>query len=162
MQTREGLEVVLFELGAELFHHLGEGGREGGREGGALRRGSRAVLPSRMKVERVMSECHTRRRREGGREGEKEGTENTYLRRVLGIDPHLPQMALGHGVALESILVPALLLAHLAVPSQTLQALRLGLVGNGLGRAGRGFRHGSVRRRREGGREGGRGMSEAQ
>jgi len=33
MQAREGLEVVLFELGAELFHHLREGRREGGGEG---------------------------------------------------------------------------------------------------------------------------------
>ena len=81
----------------------------------------------------------THRRREGGREGGK-----TYLRGILGIDPHLPQVALGHGVALEPILVPALLLAHLAVPSQTLQALALGLVGNRFRRAGRGFRHGFV------------------
>lgn len=44
---------------------------------------------------------------------------------VLGEDPHLPQVALGGGVTLEPVLVAALLLAHLAVPLELLQAFRL-------------------------------------
>jgi len=84
------------------------------------------------------------RAKKGGRERERKGGKvATYLRGILRVHPHLSQMALGHGVALEPILIPALLLAHLAVPSQTLQALAFGFVGNGLGRAGRGFGHGS-------------------
>jgi hypothetical protein len=35
---------------------------------------------------------------------------------------------------LESVLITALLFAHLAIPSQLLEALRLDAVGNGLGR----------------------------
>jgi len=38
---------------------------------------------------------------------------------------HLPLVRLRHAVALEPVLVAALLLAHLAVPPQLLQALRL-------------------------------------
>lgn len=48
---------------------------------------------------------------------------------VLGEDPHLPQVALGRGVALEPVLVAALLLAHLAVPLELLQAFRLHISG---------------------------------
>ncbi|GFZ14979.1 DNA/RNA-binding protein Kin17, conserved region [Actinidia rufa] len=42
--------------------------------------------------------------------------------RVLAEDLHLALVALAHAVALEPVLVPALLLAHLAVPPQLLQA----------------------------------------
>ena len=45
---------------------------------------------------------------------------------------HLPQVRLGRDVALEPILVPALLRAHLAVEPEFLQALRLGSVRDAL------------------------------
>lgn len=38
---------------------------------------------------------------------------------------HLAQVVLAHLVALESVLIPALLLTQLAVPTQALQALGL-------------------------------------
>ena len=44
---------------------------------------------------------------------------------VVAKNHHLPRVRVGHGVALETVLVPALLVAHLAVPSQFLQALGL-------------------------------------
>uniref|UniRef100_A0A2P2PIS4 Uncharacterized protein MANES_07G115700 n=1 Tax=Rhizophora mucronata TaxID=61149 RepID=A0A2P2PIS4_RHIMU len=44
--------------------------------------------------------------------------------RVLAEDLHLALVALAHAVALEPVLVSALLLAHLAVPSQLLQTFR--------------------------------------
>lgn len=37
-------------------------------------------------------------------------------------DEHLAEMALGSGVAFEAVLVAALFLAHLAVPSELLEA----------------------------------------
>ena len=48
--------------------------------------------------------------------------------RVLAYDEHLTKVGLRLGVALEAILVSALLLADLAVPPKPLQALRLHLV----------------------------------
>lgn len=51
-----------------------------------------------------------------------------HLVRVLREDPHLAQVALGRGVALEAVLVSALLLAHLAVPLELLQPLGLKVV----------------------------------
>ena len=50
-------------------------------------------------------------------------------------------MRLGGGVALEAVFVPTLLLAHLAVPSQFLQPLRLHLVRQVLWRPLLGLRH---------------------
>mmetsp|Transcript_35158 Transcript_35158/g.98715 ORF Transcript_35158/g.98715 Transcript_35158/m.98715 type:complete len:298 (+) Transcript_35158:539-1432(+) len=47
---------------------------------------------------------------------------------VLDEELHLALMPVGHAVALEAIFVPALLLAHLAVPTQLLEALGLHLV----------------------------------
>ena len=44
-------------------------------------------------------------------------------------DEHLAEMRLGLGVTFESVLIPALLLADLAVPTQALKALGLHLVG---------------------------------
>ena len=44
--------------------------------------------------------------------------------RVLAKDLHLALVALAHAMALESVLVSALFLAHLAIPSQFLQPLR--------------------------------------
>jgi hypothetical protein len=44
--------------------------------------------------------------------------------RVLTEDLHLALVALAHTVALETVLVAALLLAHLAVPSKLLETLR--------------------------------------
>lgn len=49
--------------------------------------------------------------------------------RVLSHDKHLPEVSLGLGVALEAILVSALFLADLAVPSEALETFRLHLVG---------------------------------
>ena len=40
--------------------------------------------------------------------------------RILGEDAHLPQVRIARLVAFEAVLVAALLLAHLAVPSQLL------------------------------------------
>lgn len=51
---------------------------------------------------------------------------------VLAEDLHLALVGLAHAMALESVLVPALLLAHLAVPSQLLQTLRFDSVRNRL------------------------------
>lgn len=51
---------------------------------------------------------------------------------VLAEDLHLALVRLAHTVALESVLVPALFLAHLAIPSQFLQTLRLDSVRNRL------------------------------
>ena len=48
----------------------------------------------------------------------------------LAEDDHLALVALAGQVALEAVLVPALLLTHLAVPAQLLQALGLDSVGN--------------------------------
>jgi len=56
------------------------------------------------------------------------------LARGIRKEEQLALVGLAHGVALEAILVAALLLAHLAVPAQLLQALRLHLVGQVLGR----------------------------
>jgi len=53
--------------------------------------------------------------------------------RVVAEQQQLPLVGLRGSVALEAVLVPALLLAHLAVPAQLLQALRLHLVGQPLG-----------------------------
>jgi hypothetical protein len=50
--------------------------------------------------------------------------------RALPEDLHLPAVALAHLVALEAVLVAALLLAQLAVPPQLLEALGLDAVGN--------------------------------
>lgn len=47
---------------------------------------------------------------------------------ILADDQHLPQMGFGLRVALESILVAALFLANLAVPSQALKPLGLHLI----------------------------------
>lgn len=44
---------------------------------------------------------------------------------ALAEDLHLALVGLAHAVAFESVLVAALLLTHLAVPSQLLQTLRL-------------------------------------
>jgi hypothetical protein len=51
---------------------------------------------------------------------------------VLGEELHLPPVALRLTVALEAVLVAALLLAHLAVPAELLQALGLDRVANRL------------------------------
>lgn len=53
---------------------------------------------------------------------------------VLAEDEHLALVALAHAVALEAVLVAALLLAHLAVPPELLQPLRLDSVRDCLGR----------------------------
>lgn len=47
---------------------------------------------------------------------------------VLADDQHLTEMGLGLGMAFETVLVSALFLADLAVPSKALQAFRLHLV----------------------------------
>ena len=47
---------------------------------------------------------------------------------------HLPQVRLGLAVALEAVLVAALLLAHLAKPAELLQPLGLDPVADRLGR----------------------------
>lgn len=52
--------------------------------------------------------------------------------RVLAEDLHLALVRLAHAVALESVLVAALLLAHLAVPSELLQSFGLDSVGDRL------------------------------
>ena len=44
--------------------------------------------------------------------------------RVLAKNLHLTLVALAHAVALETVLVATLLLAHLAVPSELLEPLR--------------------------------------
>ena len=54
---------------------------------------------------------------------------------VLAEREHLADVALGLRVALEAVLVAALLLADLAVPPQALQALALHLVRDIFGRA---------------------------
>ncbi|KAI8031458.1 hypothetical protein LOK49_LG01G01772 [Camellia lanceoleosa] len=51
---------------------------------------------------------------------------------VLAKDLHLALVALAHAVALEPVLVPTLLLAHLAVPPKFLQTLRLDSIRNRL------------------------------
>ena len=56
-----------------------------------------------------------------------------YAVGVLAEDLHLALVALAHAVALEPVLVPALLLAHLAVPPQLLQPFRLDSVRFGFG-----------------------------
>jgi hypothetical protein len=55
------------------------------------------------------------------------------LGRVLREHLHLALVRLRHRVALEAVLVAALLLAHLAVPSQLLQALGLDAIRDPLG-----------------------------
>lgn len=50
--------------------------------------------------------------------------------RVFAEDHHLPLVALRRQVALKAVLVPTLLLAHLAVPSQLLQPFGLDPVGD--------------------------------
>ena len=50
---------------------------------------------------------------------------------ILGHQLHLPQVALAGEVALEAVLVAALLLAALTVPPQLLQTLRLDPVADG-------------------------------
>ncbi len=47
---------------------------------------------------------------------------------VLAYDEHLSEVGFGLGVAFEAVLVATLLLADLAVPSETLQSLGLHLV----------------------------------
>ncbi|KZL82013.1 hypothetical protein CI238_06107, partial [Colletotrichum incanum] len=64
------------------------------------------------------------------------------LFRVLAHDEHLPHVRLGLRVHLEAVLIAALLLAHLAVPPQPLQAFALELVAQVLRRADLCFRHG--------------------
>jgi hypothetical protein len=54
--------------------------------------------------------------------------------RVLRKQPHLPQMTFARRVALEPVLVAALLLAHLAVPTQFLQTHALLAVADGFRR----------------------------
>ena len=61
---------------------------------------------------------------------ELDGEVRDVLPRVLADDEHLPEVGLGLGMALEAVLVAALLLADLTVPAQPLQALRLHLVGD--------------------------------
>jgi hypothetical protein len=56
-----------------------------------------------------------------------------HFERVFSKDGHLAHVTLAHRVALEAVLVSALLLAHFAIPSQLLQPLRLDAVGDGLG-----------------------------
>lgn len=51
-------------------------------------------------------------------------------------DQHLPQVRLAVGVTLEPVLVSALFLANLAVPSQSLQPLGFHCIGDGLWGAG--------------------------
>lgn len=51
---------------------------------------------------------------------------------VLAEDLHLALVRLAHTVALESVLITALLLAHLAIPSQLLQTFRLDSVRDSL------------------------------
>lgn len=47
---------------------------------------------------------------------------------VLADDEHLAQMRLGLSMALKAVLISALFLTNLAVPSQALKSLRLHLV----------------------------------
>ena len=54
---------------------------------------------------------------------------------VLSDDKHLPEVRFGLDVTLESVFVPALFLADLTVPSQSLKSLGLHLVGKVLGRS---------------------------
>lgn len=65
-----------------------------------------------------------------------------FALRVLTNKHHLPQVTFAHGVALEPVLVPALLLANLAVPAESLQAARLHLIRHILGRSKLCFPHG--------------------
>jgi len=60
---------------------------------------------------------------------------------IFGKEQQLALMGLGRQVALETVLVAALLLAHLAKPAQLLQPLGLDPVGDGLGRQGLVFGH---------------------
>lgn len=53
--------------------------------------------------------------------------------RVLAKDLHLPLMAFTHAMAFEAVFVSALLLAHLAIPSEFLQALSFDAVSDGFG-----------------------------
>lgn len=48
---------------------------------------------------------------------------------IVGEEQQLALMGLAHGVALEAVLIPALLGAHLAVPAEFLQSLGLHFVG---------------------------------
>ena len=59
---------------------------------------------------------------------ELHGEVGDVLARALADDEHLAEMGLGLSVTLESIFISALLLADLAVPTETLKALRLHLV----------------------------------
>jgi hypothetical protein len=49
---------------------------------------------------------------------------------ILGEQQQLALMGFGHRVTFETVLVSALLLTHLTVPSQLLKALRLHFVGD--------------------------------
>lgn len=49
---------------------------------------------------------------------------------VLAEDLHLALVTLAHAVAFESVLVPTLLLAHLAVPSELLETFGFDAVSN--------------------------------
>ena len=55
-------------------------------------------------------------------------------RRARRAGTHLPQVGLAARVALEPVLIAALLLTHLAVPPKLLEALRLYLIRDRLGR----------------------------
>jgi len=81
---------------------------------------TRKDVPSRENTDELGLELH----RERGNVG----------RRILSNHQHLPQMPLGLRMAFEPVLVSALLLAHLTVPPQALQALGLHLVGQVLWR----------------------------
>lgn len=54
--------------------------------------------------------------------------------RIVPENLHLALVAFRHTVTFEAVLIPALLLAHLAVPLQLLQTLGLDPVGDGLRR----------------------------
>ena len=54
---------------------------------------------------------------------------------VFSNDEHLSEMRFGLDVTLESVVVPALFLADLTIPSQPLKSLGLHLVGEVLGRS---------------------------
>lgn len=66
--------------------------------------------------------------------------------RIFGEYSHLPEVALASLVALESVFISTLLLAHLAVPPELLQPLGLDAVADRLGRQEPVLRHDRRRR----------------
>jgi len=60
---------------------------------------------------------------------------------LVGEKQELPLMRFTHSMTFEAVLVPALFLTHLAVPTQLLKSLGLHLVGQVFWRSDLGLRH---------------------